>query len=118
MTAKKEQNRMSAEEERLPEEPERYFDLSDGTAVLLDLASLRPIRARESGIANARNYMLAAYRGEMARRKPISVEENGDGTYTVMDGNSTYAVAAAEGWQRLPARVWAKGTWSAAEAGS
>jgi hypothetical protein len=89
---------------KLPEDPWRYFKKVSGV-VLVDLKKLRPTRARPGGIQNAGKYMRKAYDGEMERRKPISVSKNADGTYSVKDGNSTYANARASGWERIPAVI-------------
>jgi hypothetical protein len=37
----------------------------------------------------------------MEPRKPLSLKDNGDGTYTVLDGNSTYANARMSRWKNL-----------------
>jgi len=62
---------------------------------------LTPIRAREKGIANANRFMWLAYWGAMPVRKPISLKDNGDGTYTVLDGNSTFANAKMSKWDKI-----------------
>ena len=85
----------------LPEDPWKYFQKVPG-AFLVDIHSLTPSRARSRGIANAKVYMWAAYNGEMGKRDPLSLQDNGDGTYTILDGNSTYANAVASGWKRIP----------------
>lgn len=90
--------------DKLPEDPWRYFTKIP-EAVLVDLKDLTPIRAREKGIENARKYMWGAYNGERGKRKPISLKDNGDGTYTVLDGNSTFANAKASGWKQIPGVV-------------
>jgi len=46
-------------------------------------------------INNAKNLMQKAAKGELKKRGPISVRDNGDGTFTVLDGNAT-TVAAKE----------------------
>lgn len=90
--------------DKLPEDPWRYFK-KDPKAIVVDLKDLTPIRAREKGIENAKKYMWMAYSGEMEKRKPISLKDNGDGTYTVLDGNSTFANAKASGWRKIPGIV-------------
>ena len=62
---------------------------------------LTPTRAREKGIANAAKFMWLAYWGLKDRRKAISLRENADGTFTVLDGNSTFANAKASGWPSI-----------------
>lgn len=90
--------------EDLPESPWSYFLKVAGTK-LLPLAKLRPTRARPSGIANANKYMRLAYDDKGKKRKPIDVRQEKDGTYTITDGNSTYANAKANRWKSIPAVV-------------
>jgi hypothetical protein len=90
--------------EKLSDDPWRYFKKVPGT-IMVDLKDLTPIRARPKGIENARKYMWMAYNGEMDKRKPISLKDNGDGTYTVLDGNSTFANASASKWKQIPGVV-------------
>lgn len=85
----------------LPEDPWRYFIRTPGTK-LYPLDSLITIRARDSGIAHAREHMEKAYLGVGEKRKPISLCDNFDGTYTVLDGNSTVANAKKNHWIMIP----------------
>lgn len=88
----------------LPDDLYRFFKRVPG-AIEVSLDDLTPIRAREKGIANANRFMWLAYWGEMDRRKPISLRDNGDGTYTVLDGNSTFANAQMSGWGSILGKV-------------
>jgi hypothetical protein len=88
----------------LPEAPGKYFTRPKGTQDI-PLDKIIPIRAREKGVKNAYSHMQKAHAGKGAKRKPISLIDNGDGTYTVEDGNSTYANALASDWKTLPATV-------------
>lgn len=88
----------------LPDDLFKYFK-RDRDGMKVPLSSLTPIRAREKGIANANKFMWLAYWGKMDRRKPISLKENGDGTYTVLDGNSTFANAQKSGWKYIYGKV-------------
>lgn len=90
--------------DNLPEEPWKYFK-HDPEAILVPIHKLTPIRAREKGILNAKKYMWLAYQGQNDRRDPIHLEDLGDGSYNVLDGNSTYAVAVASGWSKIPGVV-------------
>jgi ParB-like chromosome segregation protein Spo0J len=90
--------------DRMPEDPSRYFTNPPGTR-MFNLSELVATRARPEGIANAEKFMRRAYAGKTPRRAPIAVYPNGDGTYSVADGNSTLATARAHGWQRIPAIV-------------
>jgi len=49
--------------------------------------------------------MALAYDGKKSKREPISVRLDGAGKYTVLDGNSTFANAVKNGWDRIPAVV-------------
>ena len=90
--------------ERLPDEPQRYFTMPAG-AEMIPLSAVKTIRARPDGIAHAAGYMAAAYNGTGKKRSPISLRADGDGTYTVMDGNSTVSVARQNGWKNIVALV-------------
>jgi len=93
---------------KLPEAPWRYFTKTKGKgkhelkAFLAPVSQLKPIRAREGGIERAANFMRAAYDTGRGKREPISVMDNGNGTYAVLSGNSTYANAVANGWKKIP----------------
>jgi len=88
----------------LPEDPWRYFIKVKG-AILIPLSKLKPTRARPSGIEHAAKLMRTAYDGTTEKREPISVKAEPGGTYSVLDGNSTYANAAANHWKSIPAIV-------------
>ena len=83
------------EPKKLPKNPKHYFDESLATApvVSIPVSSLTTVRAREGGIANAEKLMAAAADGVIPKRKPVDLRDNGDGTFTVLDGNSTTAIA-------------------------
>jgi hypothetical protein len=49
--------------------------------------------------------MAAALAGTGAKRDPITLIKNDDGSYRVHDGNSTYAIANEAGWQHIPAII-------------
>lgn len=93
----------------LPDHPERYFK-SHSQSVKIPVAALQTTRARAKGLKNAVGRMARAYNGEGPRRKPISVKDNNDGTYTVLDGNSTTAIARQHGWKHVHAVVAPHGT--------
>jgi predicted RNA binding protein YcfA (HicA-like mRNA interferase family) len=99
----------------LPDSPWRYF-IKTPTTVLVSLKKctgqppydrtcMTPIRARVTGIAHANQYMRAAYDGTGKKRKPISVRWNIDGSFTVLDGNSTFANALANHWKKIPVEI-------------
>jgi hypothetical protein len=101
---------------KLPQEHGRYFHMPAGTDVV-PLSKVTPTRARPEGIANGEFFLHSAYHGTMGKRAPISLEHQGDGTYKVMDGNSTFAVAQKHGWDSVPATVHEKGQWVDPKAG-
>ena len=89
---------------KLPDDLDVYFENPEG-AIDVPLDKLTPIRARKKGIESAKKYMWAAHEGIMDRRKPLDLKDNQDGTYTVLDGNSTFATAKASGWANLRGKV-------------
>ena len=89
---------------KLAEDLDRYFTKTRTTKIV-KISDLIPLRARPTGIENAHKYMKMAYDGEMAKRKPITIYKAGKGKYRVQDGNSTFAVAKANGWENIYADV-------------
>jgi len=87
----------------LPEDLGKYFIKTRSTRVI-PMSNIIPLRARAEGIANAEKYMKMAYDGKMDKRKPITLYKS-QGKYRVYDGNSTYAVAKANGWEYIWAEV-------------
>jgi hypothetical protein len=92
---------------KLPDEPHKYFH-AHPDAKLIPLHKLRTTRARPEGIKNAEKYMHQAYHGHIDKRAPINLKAHPDGTYSVLDGNSTTAVAKKHGWSHLPGLVQEK----------
>jgi len=90
--------------QKLPDSPWRYFHKTPG-AQLIPVSKLLAARARPEGIANAAAHMQNAFEGKGEKRKPISLRANGDGTFTVLDGNSTTAMARAADWKHIVGRV-------------
>lgn len=80
---------------------DKYFhtDQADET---VPMDKIRPTRARPEGLENANRFMNGAASGVLPKRSPVKVVKNDDGTYTVADGNSTFANAQAAGWKDLP----------------
>lgn len=83
---------------------EPYFKKTEDTQ-LIPLDNISAIRARPKGIRNARKFMELSQKGQYDKRAPISLKDNGDGSYSILDGNSTFAVAKEKGWASIPARV-------------
>lgn len=48
--------------------------------------------------------MTAAAQGGR-KRVPLDVVDNGDGTYTIIDGNATAQAAMLAGWSHIPMRI-------------
>ena len=95
------------EPKKLPKNPKHYFDESLATApvIAVPVSSLTTVRAREGGIANAEKLMAAAADGVISKRKPVDLRDNGDGTFTVLDGNSTTAIARKHDFKFLIGQV-------------
>ena len=91
----------------LPEEPLRYFEPSAGMRMvpISRLHPTKPHTAQVASVDRAELLMEQAAKGERPRRQPISVRAQSDGTYAILDGNATYAVALRSGWHALPAIV-------------
>jgi N12 class adenine-specific DNA methylase len=90
----------------LKENPNLYFH-TEG-AKLVSVASLRATKPPESqpkSVHNAMVFANAAANGWLDKRQPISVLDNGDGSYTVVDGNATYGMAVRSGWEKLPVKI-------------
>lgn len=108
---KTELSEMIANDEIVPDY-RYYLDLEDGIEIPTSL--IKPLRARPDGIDNSKRFMVTTAKSElglipedqrMTKRGPLQVHDDGDGTYSLLDGNSTYAVAIEAGMPTLPARV-------------
>lgn len=56
-------------------------------------------------VTTAAKFMAKAIAGEAERRDPISVRDNGDGTYEVLDGNATSQAAMMAMWDEIPVLI-------------
>ena len=83
----------------------RYYLEPSSDSIDIPIQDILPDRRRPDGVANAKAFMAEAALGDKAKRGPLSVKDNGDGTYTVLDGNSTFAIATEAGMPDLPVRV-------------
>lgn len=81
-----------------------YMKLQEGDT-LIPVAQIKPVKVRPEGVRNAVPFMQQAARGEIDKRPALLVRDNGDGTYSVRDGNSTYTIADQAGWSEIPARI-------------
>lgn len=64
----------------------------------------------------AANWMLKAIEKDPSAKKraPLDVADNGDGTFTIIDGNATAQAAMLAGWTKIPVRVVNQGVVGAA----
>jgi len=84
---------------KLPEDTWKYFNKVPNT-ILVDIDKLIPSHVRPEGIIEANKRFQSD-----SLRNPIDLKDNGDGTYTILDGNSTYANAVDSKWKELPGVV-------------
>lgn len=87
--------------------PQRIFQLPD-EAVFVSVTRLELGRCRPKGVVNANGLMMQAYRGEIAKRVPISVRPLGRGRFLVLDGNSSAVNCLFSGWSALPVTIEAE----------
>lgn len=89
--------------EQLPNNPGAYFDLRSADAIV-PTSILTPSK-KERASATALRRMAASADGLIPRRGAIDVRDNGDGTYTILDGNGSHAAAEAMGLTEMPIRI-------------
>jgi hypothetical protein len=88
----------------LPYNLKKYFKITRKSQKI-SLSQLKTIRFRKRKIIDAKENMRLAYKGKGKKRKPISLRDNLDGTYTVIDGNSTVYVAKENNWKYIIAEI-------------
>lgn len=89
---------------QLSKDSTMYFEKT-ADSIDLPVTQLRPTRARPEGIFNAKVFMDQAGKGTRSKRPPVPVKDNGDGTFTLLDGNSTYAISVEAGFDSIPVKV-------------
>lgn len=90
--------------EQLPSDSAlRYFSPKAADAVV-PMSALRATKVEEPGNA-AMKRMAATAAGVIAKRDAIDVRDNGDGTYTIVDGNGSYNAALKVGLKDMPVRI-------------
>ena len=93
---------------RAPQGESPFFAEAEG-AVEIPIRALRTVKDEpERSIRSAAFKMRRAAAGQIAKRAPVSVVNNGDGTYTVIDGNATTWAAARGGMETVRAIVVGK----------
>lgn len=88
----------------LVENPDLYFTRPAGS-IEVDLDKLTPDHEEPKSTANALKRMAQAAAGKMDKRKPISLRDNGDGTFHILDGNATFHAHRAAGFSKIRALV-------------
>lgn len=89
----------------LPELHKLYFNMDVPGTQVIPVDRIRPSKFADKGEVNSLKRMKAAAQGVIDKRDPITVKANDDGTYTVTDGNGTYAGAKAMGWKNIPVTI-------------
>ena len=66
-----------------------------------------PAGERDHPVYRAYGYFRRAVEGDadVKPRAPITVRDNGDGTFTVIDGQATTSAAKILGWKVLPVQI-------------
>lgn len=93
-------------DDHLPENHADYFNMDKKTQTLpvSELHLTHPADTQPESVKNASKLMSdAAFGG--TKREPILVHADKSGTYTVLDGNATAAVAQKQGWKDIPVHI-------------
>ena len=89
----------------LPYGHQSYFNMTDDT-IIMSLDNITSLKSpQDKGVARAGEYMEKARVGEFGKRDPIQISDNGDGTFTIVDGNATFHQAQKNGWQDIPVEI-------------
>ena len=92
--------------DRLREQHTDYFECAGAT--ILPLHVLRTTKGEHENAvsgANAAKAMAAAQAGVVAKRAPVTVRPNGDGSFDIQDGNATFTAARTYGWTGIPVLI-------------
>lgn len=90
------------------EDHAKFFKSQDKLVPLDKLIEPTGMKPTDAEPSRAMGYMRDMADGKPSSkgpRDPISVKENGDGTYTIVDGKATYTAAKEFGWKTLPVQV-------------
>ena len=83
----------------------KYFKNIKGST-LVPLNKLQSLESMaDKGIKNAKTFMEESAAGRKEKSDPISVKKNRDGTYTIVDGNSTFNNALRSNWKDIPVNI-------------
>jgi hypothetical protein len=92
----------------LPENADLYFNLHAPAFRLVAIESLLPTRDPEANPKSVHRAMIfakAASEDHLDKRQPLSVHDNGNATFTILDGVSTLGAARRSGWKQIPVTV-------------
>mgnify|MGYP001494730892 CR=1 FL=1 len=82
-----------------------YFTRTNDT-VDIAIDKIIPTKSADNkGIPVAKKLMSEAAGGQRGKRGPLSVIDNGDGTYRLMDGNATWFASKDMELETLPVRI-------------
>jgi hypothetical protein len=81
-----------------------YINMEEGDT-LVPLANIVPVKVRPKGVVGALPFMIQAANNEIPKRGALLLKANDDGTFSIRDGNSTYAIAEAAGWTDMPGKI-------------
>jgi uncharacterized protein YoxC len=81
-----------------------YMNMEEGDT-LVPLANIVPVKVRPKGVVKSLEFMVQAGNNEIPKRGSLLLRDNGDGTFSIRDGNSTYAIAEAAGWTDMPGKI-------------
>jgi hypothetical protein len=81
-----------------------YMNMEEGDT-LVPLANIVPVKVRPKGVVKSLEFMVQAGNNEIPKRGSLLLRDNGDGTFSIRDGNSTYAIADAAGWTDMPGKI-------------
>ena len=83
----------------------RPYMFMEDSDTLVDINSVLPVKVRPEGVVNSLSFMVQSANNEIPKRGSLLLRDNGDGTFSVRDGNSTYSIAKAAGWPELPGKI-------------
>ena len=88
-----------------PKDSASYFTRTNDTVDIAINKIIPTKTADNKGIPVAKRLMSEAASGQRGKRGPLSVIDNGDGTYRLMDGNATWFASKDMELETLPVRI-------------